>query len=111
MRPFLEAAEEGDAGALSRLLRQGAEINAREEPNLSQRYSMGWTAGKTALIKAAQQARAGAPRRAARPRCRGARPRAPAGLAAGRARGGAARRARGTGASRAAGAPRASVPH
>jgi hypothetical protein len=32
----------------------------KEEPNQSQRYSIGWTAGKTALVKAAQQVGGGA---------------------------------------------------
>jgi hypothetical protein len=57
-RPFLKAAEEGDAPAVARLLGAGADVNAREEPQLSERYSTGWTSGRTALIKAAQQARA-----------------------------------------------------
>ncbi|KAI8464588.1 MAG: ankyrin repeat-containing domain protein [Monoraphidium minutum] len=53
--PLLEAAEEGDAAAVARLLRQGADVDAREEPNHASRYSIGWTAGKTPLIKASQQ--------------------------------------------------------
>lgn len=52
---FLQAAEEGRAAVVSRLLRQGVDVNVRDEAEMSERYSAGWTAGKTALIRAAQQ--------------------------------------------------------
>lgn len=54
-KAFLQAAEDGEVAAVSRLLRQGVDVNVRDDVEISERYNAGWTAGKTALIRAAQQ--------------------------------------------------------
>jgi len=52
---FLQAAEEGEVAVVARLLRQGVDVNAKDDVEMSERYVAGYTAGKSALIRAAQQ--------------------------------------------------------
>ncbi|KIY96738.1 hypothetical protein MNEG_11223, partial [Monoraphidium neglectum] len=54
---LLLASESGAAPLVARLLRQGADVNARDEGGgaASERYSAGYTLGRTPLIRAAQQ--------------------------------------------------------